>query len=65
MIFGDYYAYDTPYAVKLYLRQEYSDYSTVDFNYLFATLYSVYDFPNIILPLINNYLGYKVKREIL
>jgi len=59
MIFGDYYAYDTPYAVKLYLRQEYPDYSNSDFNYLFATLYSVYDFPNIILPLINNYLGYK------
>jgi len=60
MIFGDYYAYDTPYAVKLYIRQEYPDYTDAGFNYLFATLYSVYDFPNIILPLINNYLGYKV-----
>jgi len=60
MIFGDYYCYDTPYAVKFYLRAKFSQYDTVEFNYLFATLYAVYDFPNIILPLINGYLSSKV-----
>ena len=60
MIFGDYYAYDTPYAVLLYLRERFSQYTSLEFNYLFATLYAVYDFPNIVLPLINGYLGSKV-----
>jgi len=59
MMFGDYFSYDTPYAVKLYMREIFPEYTLLEFNYMFATLYAVYDFPNIILPLINGYLGSK------
>ena len=62
MMFGNYFSYDTPYAVKLYMRELFPEYTLIEFNYFFATLYAVYDFPNIILPLINGYLGSKVNR---
>lgn len=64
MIFGDYYSYDTPYAVKLYLKESFSQYTPLQFDYLLATLYAVYDFPNIILPLINGYLASKVIKKV-
>lgn len=60
MLFGVFYAYDTPYAVKFYLRDVFATYELSTFNYMFATMMAVYDVPNIVLPLVNNYLGYKL-----
>eukprot|EP00330_Aristerostoma_sp_ATCC50986_P010614 CAMPEP_0114592962 /NCGR_PEP_ID=MMETSP0125-20121206/14657_1 /TAXON_ID=485358 ORGANISM="Aristerostoma sp., Strain ATCC 50986" /NCGR_SAMPLE_ID=MMETSP0125 /ASSEMBLY_ACC=CAM_ASM_000245 /LENGTH=332 /DNA_ID=CAMNT_0001791867 /DNA_START=196 /DNA_END=1191 /DNA_ORIENTATION=+ len=57
MIFGDYFAYDTGYAIKSDFRAEYPNLSKNEFNYLFDTFNSVYDIPNIFLPLINGVLA--------
>ncbi|KAI9141842.1 major facilitator superfamily domain-containing protein [Paraphysoderma sedebokerense] len=55
LLFGNYYAYDNPAALSLALQRHlelpYSVYQT--YHSLF---YSLYSFPNIILPLISGYL---------
>ena len=61
MIFGDYFAYDTGYAIKSDFRAEYPNLSKNEFNYLFDTFNSVYDIPNIFLPLINGVLAVRVR----
>jgi hypothetical protein len=60
-MFGDYYAYDVPYAVKEELRQEYSQiYSSIEFDYVFNLLYTCYLIPNIFLPFLNGFISDKV-----
>lgn len=61
MIFGDYYAYDTGYAVKNLLRNDFPELSKTEFKYLFDTFNAVYDTPNIFLPLIGGVLALRVR----
>ena len=53
MMMVDYYCYDTPAALKSQLE----DYmgSPANFETLYALLYSVYAFPNILLPFFGGY----------
>jgi hypothetical protein len=62
LLFGDYYAYDVPFALKEQLRQEYSQqYDSNQFEYLFNLTYTCYQVPNIFLPFINGYISDKVR----
>ncbi|KAF9583166.1 hypothetical protein BGW38_010118 [Lunasporangiospora selenospora] len=55
LLFGNYYSYDTPAALNVQLREWLgTDYATHQFH--LNLLYSVYSFPNIILPLLGGVL---------
>ena len=51
IMFGNYYAYDNPSALNLPL-QKWMPFTGPLFNYWLSLCYSVYSFPNIILPLL-------------
>uniref|UniRef100_A0A7S0HMB8 Lysosomal dipeptide transporter MFSD1 n=1 Tax=Phaeocystis antarctica TaxID=33657 RepID=A0A7S0HMB8_9EUKA len=50
LMIGNYYCYDNPAALYSLLAAEFS--STEHFDFYFDGLYSVYSFPNIVLPLV-------------
>jgi MFS family permease len=55
LLIGNYYAYDLPSALAPLLRPHLNQ-SNADFDYLIGLFYSVYSFPNIILPFISGHL---------
>ena len=65
VLFGDYYAYDIPYAIKEEFREEMSEKvpGEDEFNYMFDWLYTVYRVPNVIVPMINGYINDKVRDD--
>eukprot|EP01017_Pseudomicrothorax_dubius_P039051 TRINITY_DN5943_c0_g1_i1.p1 TRINITY_DN5943_c0_g1~~TRINITY_DN5943_c0_g1_i1.p1 ORF type:complete len:444 (+),score=80.93 TRINITY_DN5943_c0_g1_i1:60-1334(+) len=56
VLLGDYYTYDVPLALKGHLSDAFNQYSETRFNSYFNLLYSIYSFPNVILPLIGGML---------
>ncbi len=55
---GNYYCYDNPSALSSQLKQYFADtkYGGDHWQTYFALLYSVYSFPNIVLPFFGGYL---------
>ena len=60
LLCGDYYSFDTPYACKELLGEQFSQYNQQEYQYLFNLLYTVYQIPNIFLPFINGFITDKV-----
>lgn len=59
-IVGSFYMYDTPFAIKQHLQDQYEEKVPTDFDYYFNLLYLVYTVPNIFLPFINGLIIQKV-----
>ena len=61
LLFGSYYCFELPAALKDSLEVRFSGYlSSEEYEYFFNSLFSVYSLPNIILPFLNGYLVDKI-----
>lgn len=61
LLFGSYYCFELPAAVKDSLELKFSNQLTnEEYEYFFNSLFSIYSLPNIILPFINGFLIDKI-----
>ena len=57
LLFGSYYCFELPAALKDSLEIKFSKHLSADeYEYFFNSLFSIYSLPNIVLPFLNGYL---------